>query len=175
MKRLYATLMILVPLLAISGTADAQSFTGRLSGAQEVPPNPPLIPAGVQSPINGTIDVNFTPNQSLGDFRLEVNNGTGVVAAHLHCGQAGENGPIVLTLFESDAGVNAQGVLAEDDFTNADIEATAAECNATIGRRINTLASVSFAAWDELIYANVHTLANPEGEARAQLRLQAAP
>src|SRR5688572_21085485 len=113
MKRLYATLMILVPLLAISGTADAQSFTGRLSGAQEVPPNPPLIPGGVQSPINGTIDVDFTPNLSSGDFRLEVNNGTGVVAAHLHCGQAGENGPIVLFLFESDAGVNAQGVLAE--------------------------------------------------------------
>ena len=169
MKNAYRTFVILVPLLTISGIAGAQSFTGRLSGAQEVPPSPPLIPGGVQTTASGSVAVTFSPPLSSLNFKLDVNNATGVIAAHFHCGRPGQNGPIVVPLFESPSGVNVNGVLAARTLTNANIAATASECDAVIGRPVNNIASLAFAARDGLIYANVHTVTNPEGEFRAQL------
>ncbi len=169
MKNLYAAIMILVPLLAISGTADAQSFTARLSGAQEVPPSPPLIPGGVETTASGNIAVTFSRDLSSLEFRLAVNNGVGVTAAHFHCGRAGQNGPVVVFLFASDSGIDVGGLLSEGELTNADFEASAADCDAAIGRSVNNIASLAFAARDGLIYANVHTVAFPAGEVRGQL------
>jgi hypothetical protein len=167
-KNLYGAIMILVSLLAISGIADAQSFTGGLSGAQEVPSSP-LVPGGVETTASGSISVQFSPDLSSLQYRLEVNNAVGVIAAHFHCGRAGQNGPIVANLFSSPSGVNVDGVLAERTLTNANFAATAAECNAAIGRPVNNIASLAFAALDGLIYANVHTVTFPEGEIRGQL------
>jgi hypothetical protein len=97
-KNAYITFMILVPLLTISGTAGAQSFTGRLSGAQEVPPSPPLIPGGVQTTASGSVAVTFSPPLSSLNFKLDVSNAMGVIAAHFHCGRPGQNGPIVVPI-----------------------------------------------------------------------------
>jgi hypothetical protein len=170
-KNAYITFMILVPLLTISGIAGAQSFTGRLSGAQEVPPSPPLIPGGVQTTASGSVAVTFSPPLSSLNFKLDVSNAMGVIAAHFHCGRPGQNGPIVIPLFESPSpsGVNRNGVLAARTLTNANFAATASECDAAIGRPVNNIASLAFAARDGLIYANVHTVTNTEGEFRAQL------
>jgi len=128
-----------------------------------------LIPGGVESTTSGNIAVTFSRDLSSLEFRLAVNNGVGVTAAHFHCGRAGQNGPVVVFLFASDSGIDVGGVLADGTLTNADFVATAADCDAAIGRPVNNIASLAFAARDGLIYANVHTVAFPAGEIRGQL------
>ncbi len=59
--------------------------------------------------------------------------------------------------------------MAEGTLTNADITDVGADCVPAIGRPVNNIASLAFAARDGLIYANVHTVANPPGEIRGQL------
>jgi hypothetical protein len=58
-------------------------------------------------------------------------------------------------------------VVATGTLTNADIAAV--DCVTPIGRPVNNIASLAFAARDGLIYANVHTVANSGGEIRGQL------
>lgn len=91
-----------------------------------------------------------------------------VRVAHFHCGRAGENGPVVVDLFGPvDAGVDVDGELAEGTVTIADFRVV--DCVSVIGRPVNNIASLAFAARDGLIYANVHSLANTGGEVRGQL------
>jgi hypothetical protein len=66
-----------------------------------------------------------------------------------------------------DAGVDVDGELAEGTVTNADFRV--ADCVSAIGRPVNNIASLSFAARGGLIYANVHSLAHTAGEVRGQL------
>ena len=61
-----------------------------------------------------------------------------------------------------------EGELAIGMLTNANIE-LGADCVTAIGRPGINIAALFFAAEDGLIYANMHTLANPAGEARGQL------
>ena len=56
--------------------------------------------------------------------------------------------------------------MTDDD---ADTDFTGADCVPAIGRPVNNIASLAFAARNGLIYANVHTVANPPGEVRGQL------
>src|SRR5690606_16760941 len=82
----------------------------------------------------------------------------------------GQNGPVVVFLSPLNAeGQDVNGLLAEGTRTNEHIEADAEACEALIGRPVRNIASLTGAAFDGLIYANVHTLANPAGEVRGQL------
>jgi hypothetical protein len=67
----------------------------------------------------------------------------------------------------SPPGVDIDGELAKGSRTNADIRP--ADCVTAIGRVVNNIASLAFAARDGLVYANVHTVAHPGGEVRGQL------
>ncbi len=147
-------------------------LSARLSGAQEVtPPDAPTTPSpGVTTQTTGDVVVRVAEDLSSFAFVLNVNNGTGVTQAHLHCGRPGQNGPVVVFLSPLNAeGQDVNGLLAEGKRTNADIEAGAEECEALIGRPVRNVASLTAAAFDGLIYANVHTIANPAGEVRGQL------
>lgn len=78
------------------------------------------------------------------------------------------NGPVVVFLFgPADPGIDVDGLLAEGELTNANFEE--ADCVTVIGTPVNNIASLAFAARNGLIYANVHTEANPAGEVRGQL------
>lgn len=168
MKNLYTTISILVAFLAVSPTEFSEGaslkFRAALSGAQEV-----TTPAGgVATDTAGEIRVGFNEALSEVDFRLVVRDGMGVTQAHFHCGRPGENGPIMVFLFGLvPAGVTVDGELARGTRTNADF--TGADCVPAIGRPVNNIASLFFAARDGLIYANVHTLDHPAGEIRGQL------
>lgn len=154
------------------GIDDDFGFGALLSGAQEpVPPEEPSTPSpGVQTQMTGAIQVRFAPDLSSLDFRLVVQNGVGVTVSHLHCGRAGENGPIVVPLSQpNEQGMDVSGVLGEGTLTNAEIAASAAQCEEVIGRPVRNIASLAAAAVEGLIYANVHTVANPAGEIRGQL------
>jgi CHRD domain-containing protein len=166
MKRFRATFLMLAALLAVSSSAYSERlrFEATLSGAQEV-----TDPAGgVDTETTGKIRVDFDEALTHAEFDLRVFDGMGVRVAHFHCGRAGENGPVVVFLFGPvDEGVDVDGELAEGTVTNADFRV--ADCDAAIGRPVNNIASLAFAAQDGLIYANVHTLANTGGEIRGQL------
>jgi hypothetical protein len=99
-----------------------------------------------------------------------VLDGVAVTQAHLHCGAAGQNGPVVVFLFGFiPGGFDVDGQIARFTLTDANVAAVGADCVPTIGMEINNLADLLDATRDGLIYANVHTVANPGGEIRGQL------
>ena len=168
MKKLYATIVILIAFLAVSSTAygdgnQVLKFRATLSGAQEVPE--------VVTNTTGEIEVNFNEALSEAEFQLVVRDGVDVTVAHFHCQRPGLNGPVVIFLFGPVAGgINVDGELARGTLTNAGfLPAGAAVCPALIGRPVNNIASLAFVMRDGLIYANVHTVAHPGGEIRGQL------
>jgi hypothetical protein len=149
-------------------------FAAALSGAQEVtPPEEPTTPSpGVETDTTGSVQVTFAQDLSQFSFTLTVQNGRLVTQAHLHCGRAGVNGPVVVFLSALNSeGADVSGLLAEGTRTNTDMEEGAAECEELIGRPVRNIASLAAAANEGLIYANVHTVANPAGEVRGQLIL----
>jgi hypothetical protein len=177
MKILNTWLIAAAGLLFLQSTAFAQltggtEFHANLSGAQEVtPPDSPATPSlGVETEASGRFDAVLAPDLSSITFQLSVQNGVAVTQAHLHCGLPGENGPIVVTLSPTnEEGADVNGLLAEGTRTNADIESTATQCEERIGQPVRNIASLAAAAVLGLIYANVHTVANPEGEIRGQV------
>ncbi len=166
MKKLYATILILVAFLAVSSTADGDSkkklkFRATLSGAQEVPE--------VVTDTTGRIRVEFNEALSEAEFRLVVRDGVGVMVAHFHCERPGRNGPVVIFLYDGPV-TDVNGELARGTLTNAGfLPAGLMTCPGLIGRPVNNIAALAFAMRDGLIYANVHTVAHPGGEARGQL------
>lgn len=168
MKKLYTTMLILVAFLTVSSTADGDSnkklkFRATLSGAQEVPE--------VVTDTTGEIKVRFDAGLTQAEFDLSVFQGVGVLVAHFHCERPGRNGPVVIFLFEPvPGGIDVDGELATGTLTNAGfLAAGVTQCPGLIGRPVNNIAALAFAMRDGLIYANVHTVAFPGGEARGQL------
>lgn len=160
-KRLCGNGLVLVAFLAVSGIAwgSGLEFEAELSGDQEVPT--------VVTVTRGSFDLEFDEAFTRADFRLEVFDGDDVVQAHLHCNRAGQNGPVIAFLYGPGPVVDVDGELSQGTLTNASF--TGADCVPTIGRPVNNIASLAFAARDGLIYANVHTVAHPAGEIRGQL------
>ena len=155
-----------------NGDDDFFGFGAVLSGAQEVvPPDEPTTPSpGVSTQMTGAVIVAFAENLSSLNYRIVVQNGVGVTASHLHCGLPGQNGPIIVFLSQpNEQGADVNGVLGEGTLTNENIVDSAAGCEELIGRPVRNIASLAAAAADGLIYANVHTVANPAGEIRGQL------
>ena len=160
------------------GSASAQddddefTFQAFLSGAQEVtPPDAPATPSlGVATEASGRTRIEFSRNLAEFEFRLDVRNGRRVTQAHLHCGRAGENGPVVVFLSDLNAdGADVNGTLARGTRRNEHIEVGAEACEELIGQPVRNIASLAYAARKGLIYANVHTVDNPAGEVRGQL------
>jgi hypothetical protein len=154
--------------LAYGGNDDdghggsALRFRSTLSGAQEVP--------GVASDTTGSFRINFNRDLSEAEFRLIVNDGTGITQAHLHCNRAGTNGPVIVFLFGLiPSGVDVDGKLSKGTLTNADFTFSTQTCVPLTGRPVNNIASLALMARDGLIYVNVHSVANPTGEIRGQL------
>lgn len=83
------------------------------------------------------------------------------VAAHLHLGQAGVNGPIVANL---NSGLN-RNTLRFDNLTEADVTGPLAEADDPFRALLNELAAGN-------IYLNIHTAENPGGELRGQITLR---
>lgn len=139
-------------LAACEGSGDDdERFRANLSGAFEVP--------AVTTTATGT--ARFTVDGAELDYTLDVQNVTGAIAAHIHRGALGTNGPPVVFLFAQAApGVNVTaGSLAAGSVDAADMIASA---------------GVSYDSMLTLIrsgnaYVNVHTVARPAGEIRGQV------
>jgi len=130
-------------------SALGAAFVAHLTGADEVPP--------VGTAAVGQAAVAVTPNNVL--HALSVGNIVDVGAAHIHCAPEGVNGPVGITLFLGGpvgSGNLANGPLPDPDPGNA--------CGwVTLDDAIAAMEAGN-------AYVNVHTVANPGGEVRGQLR-----
>lgn len=114
-----------------------EQYTATLNAASEVPPNPT---AGTGT---GTLSVDTSTRMMTARV---TTTGVPGVAAHIHEGAAGVNGPIQIHLAESSAGSGVWNATAQ--LTDAQLTALRA------GN----------------LYFNVHTAVYPDGQIRGQIR-----
>jgi hypothetical protein len=158
--------MLALALLALAPAAVAgDNFVATLSGGQEVPAR--------DTHARGVATFKLREDGAALRFKLNVANLDNVVAAHIHCGAVGVNGPIGVTLFMgTPAGGRVNGTLAEGTITAPD---------AGNGCGWTDLAAVLAAMGSGGTYVNVHTNDGvvppntgpgdfPGGEIRGQVR-----
>jgi hypothetical protein len=132
-------------LLAVAGLAVAgnnNNYSVHLDGDTEVPANASLG--------TGQAIFHLSPDGASLDYKLIVANLDNPVAAHIHVGPPGVNGPVVAFLFgpAAPAGGTANGVIAQGTITAANL--------------VGPLAGQPFSALIEALnsgnaYVNVHT------------------
>ena len=115
-----ATYLLVVVTLALglaapSAVAQPTTYRAVLSGADEVPAR--------DTRARGFASFQLSPDGTELEYRLVVANIENVVAAHIHLGPAGVNGPVVVSLFGPAAPGEGrlQGVIAEGTITAANL------------------------------------------------------
>jgi hypothetical protein len=161
-----AATMILTFALSSAVASSPTTYVANLSGAEEVPTRATLA--------RGTATFQLSSDGTELSYRLFVANIENVVAAHIHLGPAGVNGPVVAFLYGPvpSGGGRTSGVLATGTITADDL--------------IGPLDGMSLSDLVEAIesgnaYVNVHTNDGvgetntgpgdfPGGEVRGQIR-----
>ncbi|MGN6629181.1 MAG: CHRD domain-containing protein [Candidatus Nitrosocosmicus sp.] len=138
---------------ASGGTGTtAKSFNAKLSGTNEVPPH--------ETKATGTATFNLVGTDSI-TYTVHVKDMKMVTAAHIHQGKVGENGPVVVVLYNnSNPSATTNGELAKGTITASNLEGPLA------GKQVKDLIDLIESGG---AYANVHTTANPMGEIRGQI------
>jgi hypothetical protein len=165
-RMLVLVVMLALVLLAAAWPALAgDNFVATMSGGQEVPAR--------DTQAVGVATFKLREDGTALEFKVNVANIDNVVAAHIHCGAVGVNGPVGVTLFMGEPGGGAvQGTLAEGTITAPD---AANACGWT------DLEAVLAAMRSGNTYVNVHTNDGvappntgpgdfPGGEIRGQVR-----
>ena len=94
-------------------------------------------------------------------YKVSVTDMEKVTAAHIHKGNVGENGLVVVTLFKTDSpSASTNGILSQGTITSAKLEGPLA------GKQLSDLINMIN---NGDAYVNVHIQANPKGEIRGQL------
>jgi CHRD domain len=145
MRKVLGIGVVLVVLLAVAGLASAgenRNYSVHLNGDTEVPAN--------ASRAAGQAVFKLSPDGTSLDYRLIVANLDNPIAAHIHVGPPGVNGPVVAFLFgpAPAGGGTANGVLARGTITAANL--------------VGPLAGQPFSALIDALnsgnaYVNVHT------------------
>jgi len=128
-----------------------RSFNIPLTTTEEVPTPKP-------SPATGTAEVVIYPQEI--QYRLSATSMMNVIQAHIHVGAPGVAGPIVVGLFLSAAG--GTGPIS-GQFARGSITAGSLTASVSLDSLKNLLKSGNS-------YVNVHTILNPAGEIRGQVR-----
>jgi hypothetical protein len=134
-------------------------FKATLTGDQEVP--------AVDTVTTGKVKIRINDTSTAGELTLTVNDGVRAQQAHIHCGQPGENGPVIVFL----AGLHNPGWDVDGEwvsnatFTDDNMVDRESSCGATLGELIQAMR-------EGRTYANVHTVAHPGGEVRGLLQSQ---
>lgn len=156
MKKLFPVLVLAAAALAFVGgsvAAPGRTFVAPLKGDQEVPP--------VATQAAGLAHFKLSKDGTSLSYKLIVANIEDVTQAHIHVAPAGVNGPVVAFLFGFVPGVTTNGVLAEGTITSSDLIGPLA------GQPLSALVDAMRAG---NAYVNVHTVANPGGEIRGQIK-----
>lgn len=154
-----ALVVILTALMAVTPvTADSRNFRAHLSGSEEVPP--------VATHAQGQAVFQLSRDGTELSYTLIAANIYDVLQAHIHLAPAGVNGPVVVWLYPSAPPPvlipgRFSGVLARGTVTAADLVGLLA--GGTLSDLIDEMEAGN-------AYVNVHTVANPGGEIRGQIR-----
>jgi hypothetical protein len=124
------------------------NFSASLSGQGEVPP--------VQTIANGTADL--IPTNDRIDYFVNTTNLEGIAAGHIHLAPPGQNGTIVVTLFNITSPQNQP--YFNGNFTGENLEGP---------MQGNPLSELIGAMNNGTSYVNVHTKQNSNGEIRGQI------
>ncbi len=157
-----ARIALIATLLLTAGSAQAggNNFKAYLKGGNEVPP--------VETDAKGRAWFKFNRDLSHMRFTLVLRHGEGILGAngaHLHCAEAGVNGPVIATLAGAAPAPGFDGwLVVKAGLSDANIVETA--CG-------SSLADLAEAMLDGLAYVNVHSSGNPSGEIRGQVKLNA--
>jgi len=143
-----------------AAVGSQRNFRAHLAGRDEVLP--------VDTRAQGQAIVRISEDETSLAFKLIVANIQEVTQAHIHCGAAGENGPVVVFLYGLADPTSPNGVLSEGTITNADVIARpdSPECPGGVANFADLVAKIRSGD----AYVNVHTVDNPGGEVRGQLR-----
>lgn len=168
MRRRGMSLLVAVLLVAVFATtavAQSSNYTAHLTGSAEAPP--------VATRAVGQTIFQLNRDGTELRFRLIAANIQNITQAHIHCGAAGVNGPVVAFLYPESPPAELipgrfSGVLATGSLTSGSV----------IPRPDSEACPGGVANFDELIakidaggaYVNVHTAQNPAGEIRGQIR-----
>jgi hypothetical protein len=169
MKKVTVSIMVVILLLvsaslAFANPPESKNFVAPLSGAEEVPVR--------ETNARGNTVLHLGSDGTL-SYKLIVANIENAFAAHIHCGPAGINGPVGVTLYANPGalgrmnGIIAQGVISAPDPGNA--------C------AWESVSDVVNAIYSGNAYVNVHTNDGidppntgpgdfPGGEIRGQIR-----
>jgi len=134
----------------VVGQAE-EIFRAKLSGKEEVPPN--------ESPASGSAWVKI--NNDKIEYEINVTDIGKANAAHIHLGESGKNGPIILTLFKDEPTELKSGKLGEANLTASNLEGP---------MEGKTIADLVEAIQKGTTYINVHSTDFPDGEMRGQLQ-----
>src|SRR5688572_17242132 len=115
MKKTYVTLILVLIMLVTVSVASASppeeaNFTAPLSGGEEVP--------SVDTNAAGLAHFQLSKDGTALHFKLNVANIQASTQAHIHCGAAGVNGPVVAFLYGFGPVVTANGTLSEGTITS---------------------------------------------------------
>jgi hypothetical protein len=124
------------------------NFSASLSGQGEVPP--------VQTIVNGTADL--VPTNDGMNYFVNTTNTGGIAAGHIHLASPGQNGPIVVTLFNITCPQDRS--YFDGNFTGENLEGP---------MQGNPLSELIGVMNNGTTYVNVHTKQNPNGEIRGQI------
>ncbi|MBA3749361.1 MAG: CHRD domain-containing protein [Nitrosopumilus sp.] len=128
--------------------AQNGKFSAKLSGQEEVPPT--------DSKATGMAE--FTPTGESVSYTVNATDIQGVTAGHIHSGEEGKNGEVVVTLFKFDS---AQNQVSENGTITSDKLEGPMQ-----GKQISDLEA---AMKNGTTYVNIHTEQNPNGEIRGQI------
>ena len=130
-----------------------QKFTTKLTGKEEVPPK--------DTKASGTSEFNLSSDGNKMTYVVNVKDIDKVTQAHIHSGKTGENGPVVVWLFNATTPTGPMsGMLSQGSFTSSEL------VGPLKGKQMSDLVKLIN---DGQAYVNVHTEANPMGEIRGQL------
>jgi hypothetical protein len=143
-----------------TSSVGQQAFRATLSGSEEVPPK--------NTQAAGSATFILSADGKSMSYRIRVMNIDKVTMAHIHSGRTGENGPVVVTLFQSKETTPTglvNGILSQGTITSTNLQGPLK------GKQLSDLVKLIN---DGNAYANVHTKQNPKGEIRGQISLVAA-
>jgi hypothetical protein len=146
---------LVLPVFVTSNTSH--HFGTALAGEDERP-----VPVDTRA--RGNAIFTLSDDGTTVHYKLIVANIENVTQSHIHIAPATSAGPIVVFLFGFvPGGVTENGVLAEGDFTAANLIARPAiGFGATMPELVAAMTSGN-------AYVNVHTVAKPAGEIRGQI------
>ena len=169
MNRLRIFIMVAAGFLATATAAKAEQIAGLLTGYEESP--------SVSTTATGEFTATITPDASAIFYRERYSGLQGTVTqSHIHVGQLGMNGSIVIFLCQTASNPDPTGLAPpcpQEGTVTGTITAANVIAGATATQQLaaGDLSAVITAIRAGFAYANVHTNLSPGGETRGQLRV----